>query len=193
MAMDLLNYTPLGDKKNSEFFESYLPKVYERRATSGLDELVREMAAVVIQVEHGDAIKYLAELAVMGPYRLIDCRAHRHAPGVPAALAARVPAHDRARTAQPRSTRTRSPGGTSCTRCRSTSPTPATSARSTRRRRSAPSATRSSRRTSASCTRATRRTRSTASTTSRSRSCPTSPTTGSATSTSISTTSDRSA
>ena len=72
MAIDLLNYTPLGDKKNSEFFESYLPKVYERRAASGLDELVKEMAAVVIQVEHGDAVKYLAELAVMGPYRLID-------------------------------------------------------------------------------------------------------------------------
>jgi hypothetical protein len=72
MSMDLLNYTPLGDKKNSEFFESYLPKVYARRAASGLDELVKEMAAVVIQVEHGDAVKYLAELAVMGPYRLID-------------------------------------------------------------------------------------------------------------------------
>jgi hypothetical protein len=72
MALDLLNYTPLGDKKNSDFFDSYLPKVYGRRAAAGIDDLVREMAAVVIQVEHGDAIKYLAELAVMGPYRLID-------------------------------------------------------------------------------------------------------------------------
>jgi hypothetical protein len=70
--MDLLNYKPLGDKENSPFFEEYLPKVYERRIASGLDELVREMAAVVVQVEHGDAIKYIAELAVMGPYRLID-------------------------------------------------------------------------------------------------------------------------
>ena len=24
--MDLENYTPLGDKKNSEFFEEYLPR-----------------------------------------------------------------------------------------------------------------------------------------------------------------------
>ena len=100
--IDLLNYKPLGDKENSPFFEEYLPKVYERRAASGLDELVREMAAVVVQVEHGDAVKYIAELAVMGPYRLIDSRPHRHAPGVPAALAARVPAPDRARAVEPR-------------------------------------------------------------------------------------------
>ena len=72
--MDLANYTPLGDKENSDFFNDYLPRVYERRAASGLDELVGEMAAVVIQVEHGDAVPYLAELAVMGPYRLEQCR-----------------------------------------------------------------------------------------------------------------------
>ena len=100
MAMDLLNYTPLGDKKNSEFFESYLPKVYERRAASGLDDLVGEMAAVVIQVEHGDAVKYLAELAVMGPYRLIDAALTDTHECLPPAFAARVPAHDRARAAQ---------------------------------------------------------------------------------------------
>ena len=32
------------------------------------------MAAVVVQVEHGDAINYLAELAVMGPYRFQAAR-----------------------------------------------------------------------------------------------------------------------
>ena len=32
------------------------------------------MAAVVVQVEHGDAVNYLAELAVMGPYRLVEAR-----------------------------------------------------------------------------------------------------------------------
>jgi len=72
--IDLATYTPLGDKENSAFFEEYLPKIYERRAQSGLDQLVSTMAAVVIQVEHGDAINYLAELAVMGPYRLIEAR-----------------------------------------------------------------------------------------------------------------------
>jgi hypothetical protein len=72
--IDLKTYKSLGDKKNSDFFEEYLPRVYERRAASGLDDLVKEMAAVVIQVEHGDAVNYMAELAIMGPYRLIDSR-----------------------------------------------------------------------------------------------------------------------
>ena len=72
--IDLATYTPMGDKKNSEFFEEYLPQVYQRRKESGLDELVGEMAALVVQVEHGDGIDYLAELAVMGPYRLQNVR-----------------------------------------------------------------------------------------------------------------------
>jgi hypothetical protein len=67
---DLSTYAPMGDKKNSEFFEEYLPRVYDRRAQSGLNEIVGNMAAVVVQVEHGDAVNYMAELAVMGPYRL---------------------------------------------------------------------------------------------------------------------------
>lgn len=72
--IDLATYKSLGDKKNSDFFEEYLPRIYERRVSCGLDEIVSEMAAVVVQVEHGDAVSYLAELAVMGPYRLIDSR-----------------------------------------------------------------------------------------------------------------------
>jgi hypothetical protein len=70
--MDLATYTPLGDKKNSDFFNEYLPRIYERREESGLDQVVGNMAAAVIQVEPGDAINYVAELAVMGPYRLYD-------------------------------------------------------------------------------------------------------------------------
>lgn len=72
--MDLASYSPMGDKKNSAFFDEYLPRIYERRARSGLDQIVGDMAAAVIQVEHGDAIDYLAELAAMGPYRLGDAR-----------------------------------------------------------------------------------------------------------------------
>jgi len=74
MPIDLATYTPQGDKKNSEFFEEYLPKVYERRTAAGLSDIVGHMAAAVIQVEHGDAVNYLAELAVMGPYRLVEAR-----------------------------------------------------------------------------------------------------------------------
>ena len=72
--MDLINYTPLGDKKNSEYFEEFLPRVYERRASSGLDDTRRDMAGVVVQVQHGDGVDYLAELACMGPYRLQTVR-----------------------------------------------------------------------------------------------------------------------
>lgn len=72
--IDLATYQPKGDKENSAFFWEYLPKIYERRAASGVDDLVGTMAAVMVQVEHGDAVPYLAELALMGPYRLTDAR-----------------------------------------------------------------------------------------------------------------------
>ncbi len=72
--MDLATYTPMGDKKNSDFFEEYLPKVYERRAAVRAGRDRRQHGGVVVQVEHGDAINYLAELAVMGPYRLQSAR-----------------------------------------------------------------------------------------------------------------------
>ena len=72
--IDLATYTPMGDKKNSDFFEEYLPRVYERREQSGLDQIVGNMAALVVQVEHGDAVDYMAELAAMGPYRFQAAR-----------------------------------------------------------------------------------------------------------------------
>lgn len=72
--MDFLTTPPAGDKKNSAFFDEYLPRVYRRRIDAGIDEMVGEMAAVLIQVEHGDAVAYLAELALLGPYRLVDAR-----------------------------------------------------------------------------------------------------------------------
>ena len=72
--MDLATYTPMGDKKNSDFFEEYLPRVYERREKSGLNQIVGNTAALVVQVEHGDAVDYMAELAAMGPYRFQAAR-----------------------------------------------------------------------------------------------------------------------
>lgn len=62
-------YQPKGDKKNSDFFNEYLTKIYERRKTSGLTELLGDICAVVVQVQTGDAIGYLKELYVMSPYR----------------------------------------------------------------------------------------------------------------------------
>jgi hypothetical protein len=71
--LDLATYRPRGDKRNTPFFEEHLPRVYERRARTGLDGLVGTMAAVVVQVDHGDALAYMAELALMGPYRFREC------------------------------------------------------------------------------------------------------------------------
>ena len=41
----------------------------ERRVSSGVDELLSSMAAVMIQVDPGDGINYIEELTIMGPYR----------------------------------------------------------------------------------------------------------------------------
>jgi len=71
--LDLSTYKPRGDKQNTPFFEQNLPRVYERRSRSGLNQLVGNMAAVVIQVDHGQGIAYMAELALMGPYRFREC------------------------------------------------------------------------------------------------------------------------
>ena len=71
--IDLATYRPKGDKRNTPFFEEHLPRVYERRARSGLNQLVGTMAAVVIQVDHGHGLAYLAELTLMGPYRYQEC------------------------------------------------------------------------------------------------------------------------
>ena len=43
--IDLSTYRPRGDKRNTPFFEEHLPRVYGRRASSGLDQLVGTMAA----------------------------------------------------------------------------------------------------------------------------------------------------
>ena len=46
-AFDLKGYKPEGDKKNSVFFNEFLPQVYERRVSSGLDDMLTTMAAVM--------------------------------------------------------------------------------------------------------------------------------------------------
>jgi hypothetical protein len=64
-----LDYQPKGDKKNSDYFNEYRMKIYERRQSSGLNDMFGDMAGVVVQVQTGDAINYLKELYVMTPYR----------------------------------------------------------------------------------------------------------------------------
>lgn len=69
MPIDEMTYTVKGDKKNSAFFDEYRLKIYERRRSSGIDDLLGHLRGVVIQVENGDAAAYLRELCLMSPYR----------------------------------------------------------------------------------------------------------------------------
>lgn len=73
MSIDLLKQTPQGDKRNSTFFEDYRLKIYERRLSLGLDQLIGNLRALIVQVETADGLPYLSELALMTPYRLIAC------------------------------------------------------------------------------------------------------------------------
>ncbi len=155
--IDLATYVPKGDKKNSDFFEEYLPRVYERRADSGLPDIVGDMSGVVIQVDHGDARQLPGRARGDGPLPPAgDVRLTDDPQGLPAPLAARVPPADRARAAEPPATRTRSRAGTCCTRWLEPQ-----AERALHRgdlpgvSRSVPCARRSSRRTSGSSTRAT--------------------------------------
>ncbi|VEG90376.1 hypothetical protein [Legionella spiritensis] len=67
--IDPLKYEPKGDKHNSDYFNEYRIKIYERRKAVGLEDLYGDMAAVVIQVQTGEALDYFRELYLMTPYR----------------------------------------------------------------------------------------------------------------------------
>ena len=67
--MNFLQYIPEGDKKNSDFFNEYLKKIYLWRQETGLDDLIERIRAFVFQVQAGDAVSLLKELYIMSPYR----------------------------------------------------------------------------------------------------------------------------
>lgn len=74
MSLDIMTWKPLGDKENSDFFNEYRLKIYDRRRASGLEDLLGGIAALVVQVDHGDAMNYLEELYLMTPYRFVCAR-----------------------------------------------------------------------------------------------------------------------
>ena len=74
MSLDFMTWEPLGDKKNSDFFNEYRLKIYERRRVSGLDDLLGTICGIVVQVDHGDALAYMEELYLMTPYRFSCAR-----------------------------------------------------------------------------------------------------------------------
>ena len=64
-------YPRFGDKKNSEFFEEYLPRVLQERDRSGLTEMIGGIEALIITVEPGNSIEYITELSLMTPYHYL--------------------------------------------------------------------------------------------------------------------------
>lgn len=60
-----------GDKKNSAFFDTYLQRLLEERDRCGLTELIGGIEAMMISVEPGNSVEYIAELALMTPYQYL--------------------------------------------------------------------------------------------------------------------------
>jgi hypothetical protein len=68
-----------GDKLNSDFFETYLPRLLEERDRCGLTDIIGGIEALMITVEPGNSIEYIAELALMTPYHyLVTLDSPRH-------------------------------------------------------------------------------------------------------------------
>lgn len=68
-----------GDKKNSDFFEEYLLRLLEERDRSGLTEMIGGIEALMISVEPGNSVEYIAELALMTPYQyLVTLDSEKH-------------------------------------------------------------------------------------------------------------------
>ena len=73
------NLPRFGDKKNSEFFEDYLTRLLEERDRSGLTDMIGGVEALMISVEPGNSVEYIAELALMTPYQyLVTLDSEKH-------------------------------------------------------------------------------------------------------------------
>ncbi len=64
-------YQRFGDKMNSDFFEDYLLKIYDWRNKAGLTNNFGKMTAMVVEVDPGVAVQYIAELSVMTLYKYV--------------------------------------------------------------------------------------------------------------------------
>lgn len=74
-----LSFSRQGDKVNSEFFEEYLLRLLEERDRSGLTDMIHEVDAIMITVDPGHSIQYIAELALMTPYHyLVTLESEQH-------------------------------------------------------------------------------------------------------------------
>lgn len=67
-SLDLPRY---GDKQNSAFFEEYLSRLLEERDRVGLTEMIGQIDAIMLTVDPGHSISYIAELCLMTPYHYL--------------------------------------------------------------------------------------------------------------------------
>jgi len=74
-----LSFERKGDKQNSEFFTDYLVKLLEERDSIGLTDMIYEIDAIMITVDPGHSVRYIAELALMSPYEyLVTLESENH-------------------------------------------------------------------------------------------------------------------
>ena len=66
-----LSFPRYGDKRNSPFFDDALQQLLEERDRVGLTELVQQIDALMITVEPGHSLPYVAELCLMTPYHYL--------------------------------------------------------------------------------------------------------------------------
>jgi hypothetical protein len=71
MSAQSTTFERYGDKQNSDFFEDYLVRLLEERDRGGLTELIGEIDAIMMTVDPGNSIDYIAELALMTPYHYL--------------------------------------------------------------------------------------------------------------------------
>ena len=77
--MDSLHFERHGDKRNSPFFEEYLTRLLEERDRLGLTAIIHEIEALMITVDPSHSAQYIAELALMTPYRyLVSLESEAH-------------------------------------------------------------------------------------------------------------------
>lgn len=60
-----------GDKENSAFFEDFLIRLLEERDRVGLTDMIGQIDAIMLTVDPGHSISYIAELCLMTPYHYL--------------------------------------------------------------------------------------------------------------------------
>ena len=66
-----IEFTRHGDKRNSAFFEDYLIKLLNERDRIGLTQMIAEIDSIMLTVDPGQSLNYIAELCLMSPYHYL--------------------------------------------------------------------------------------------------------------------------